>query len=78
MRREGGADGAGGGREVEGVRRIEDVPGLGGENECPEMLFTGVRQCLEQRGERPACRGADVNDGLAMLHRSPMFGIKSR
>ncbi len=63
---------------MEGVCRIEDVPGLGGENQCPEVLFTGVRQGLEQRGERPACRGADVNEGLAVLHRSPMYGIKRR
>ena len=63
---------------MEGVCRIEDVPGLGGKNECSEVLFTGVWQGLEQRRERPACWGADVNEGLAMLHRSPMFGIKSR
>ncbi len=71
-------DAPGGRRRAERVGGVQDISGLWGEHEGAEWLFTGWGQGLEQGGERPACWRADVNDGLAVLHGSPMFGIKSR
>ena len=63
---------------AEGGRRVEHVTGFGGEDECLEAGSVRLGERLEQRADRPAGRWTYVHYGLAMLHRSPVLGVKSR